>query len=72
MKNDTINEAAKNTKPSGKEAAIQMLEALQDKMFERATAAIRAEPKKTIMISRAIDKDLARIEFTINQLRIRM
>lgn len=72
MKNDTINEAVKNTKPSDKEMAVKLLVDLKDKVLERASAAIQAEPKKTIIISRACDNDLKRIEYTINLLKFKM
>jgi hypothetical protein len=76
MKNDKKNQTVKNTTTTApinnKAVAIQMLKGLHKKLLSQGTAAINTNPQKTNIIKAAMDKDLARINYTLNLLQVKM
>ena len=70
MKNDKKNQTAK-IKPTAmldnKSVAMEMLKELHAK---QGTPAIETNPQKTNIIKAAMDKDLARVQYTMNLLRV--
>ena len=77
MKNDKKNQTVKNanttaTAPNHKAVAIQMLKNLHAKLLKQGTTAIQSNPQKTNIIKAAMDNDLARINYTLNLLQVKM
>ena len=75
MKNDKKNQTAK-TKPTAlpdnKSVAMEMLKELHAKLLKQGTAAIESNPQKTNIIRAAMDSDLARVQYTMNLLKVKM
>ena len=77
MKNDKKNQTGRNSNttnalPNGKSMAIEMLKSLHAKLLKQGTAAIEAHPQKTNIIKAAMDKDLARVQYVSNLMRVKM
>ena len=79
MKNDKKIQTARNantksTVPNNnsKSVAMEMLKSLHAKLLSQGTAAIGANPQKTSIIKAAMDKDLARVNYTMNLLKVKM
>ena len=75
MKNDKKNQTAKNTTtamPNNKSVAMDMLKELHAKLLKQGTTAIESNPQKTNIIKAAMDKDLARVNYTMNLLKVKM
>ena len=77
MKNDKKNQTARNantktTVQDSKSVAMEMLKQLHAKLLNQGTAAIGANPQKTNIIKAAMDKDLARVNYTLNLLKVKM
>jgi hypothetical protein len=75
MKNDKKNQTVRNTTnaiPNNKNVAIEMLKSLHAKLLNQGTAAIQSNPQKTNIIKAAMDKDLARVNYTMNLLKVKM
>ena len=75
MKNDKKNQTAKNTTtamPDNKSVAMEMLKSLHAKLLKQGTAAIESNPQKTNIIKAAMDNDLARVQYTMNLLKVKM
>ena len=85
MKNDKKNQTAKNintkstsasTAPiraqDSKSVAMDLLKSLHAKLLSQGTAAIQSNPQKTNIIKAAMDKDLARVNYTLNLLKVKM
>jgi hypothetical protein len=79
MKNDKKNQTARNantnnTVPNNntKSVAMEMLKQLHAKLLNQGTAAINSNPQKTNIIKAAMDKDLARVHYVSNLMRVKM
>jgi hypothetical protein len=77
MKNDRKNQTARNSNttnamPDSKSVAIELLKSLHAKLLKQGTAAIESNPQKTNIIKAAMDNDLARVNYTMNLLRVKM
>jgi hypothetical protein len=75
MKNDQKNQTVRNTNntaPNSKRVAMEMLKSLHAKLLSRGTAAIKSNPQKTNIIKAAMDRDLARVNYTLNLLRVKL
>ena len=76
MKNDKKNQTARNTNNTvpnnSKSVAMEMLKSLHAKLLSQGTAAIQTNPQKTNIIRTAMDKDLARVNYTLNLLKVKM
>ena len=75
MKNDKKNQTAKNTTtamPDNKSVAMDMLKSLHAKLLKQGTAAIESNPQKTAIITKAMDADLARVQYVSNLIRVKM
>ena len=75
MKNDKKNQTPKNTTtamPDNKSVAMEMLKSLHAKLLSQGTAAIHSNPQKTNILKAAMDKDLARVNYTLNLLKVKM
>jgi hypothetical protein len=75
MKNDKKNQTAKNkptAMPDNKSVAIDMLKGLHAKLLKQGAAAIQTNPQKTNIIKAAMDKDLARVNYTMNLLKVKL
>jgi hypothetical protein len=77
MKNDKKNQTARNTNNTvpnnnSKSVAMEMLKNLHAKLLNQGTAAIQSNPQKTNIIKAAMDKDLARVNYTMNLLKVKM
>ena len=75
MKNDKKNQPAKTKStamPDNKSVAIEMLKELHAKLLKQGTAAIQSNPQKTNIIKAAMDNDLARVNYAMNLLRVKM
>ena len=49
-----------------------MLKSLPAKLLNQGTAAIQSNPQKTNIIKAAMDNDLARVNYTLNLLKVKM
>jgi hypothetical protein len=77
MKNDKKNQTSRNSNttnalPNNKSVAMEMLKSLHAKLLKQGTAAIEGNPQKTNIIKAAMDKDLARVNYTMNLLKVKM
>lgn len=79
MKNDKKNQTARNANTSStvpnnnsKSVAMELLKSLHAKLLSQGTAAIQSNPQKTNIIKAAMDKDLARVNYTMNLLRVKL
>jgi hypothetical protein len=77
MKNDKKNQTVRNTTTAPdhehyKRVAMAMLADLHAKLLRQGTAAIQSNPQKTNIIKAAMDKDLARVNYTMNLLKVKM
>jgi hypothetical protein len=77
MKNDKKNQTAKNANtnnavPNNKSVAMEMLKQLHAKLLNQGTSAIKSAPQKTAIITKAMDADLARVQYVSNLIRVKM
>ena len=76
MKNDKKNQTARNTNiavpNNNKSVAMEMLKNLHAKLLTQGTAAINSNPQKTAIITKAMDADLARVQYVSNLIRVKM
>jgi hypothetical protein len=77
MKNDKKNQTVKNANtsnavPNNKSLAMEMLKQLHAKLLNQGTAAIQSNPQKTAIITKAMDADLARVQYVSNLIRVKM
>jgi hypothetical protein len=77
MKNDKKNQTVKNantksTIQDSKSVAMDMLKNLHAKLLNRGTASIKANPQKSAIITKAMDADLARVQYVSNLIRVKM
>lgn len=75
--NDKKNQTGKNANtrsavPDSKTVAIDMLRSLHAKLLNQGTAAIKTNPQKTAIITKAMDADLARVHYVSNVIRVKM
>jgi hypothetical protein len=75
MKNDKKNQTVSNkpsATPDHKRVAMAMLADLHAKLLRQGTKAIQSNPQKTNIIKAAMDNDLARVNYTLNLLKVKM
>ena len=79
MKNDKKSQTARNantnnTVPNNnsKSVAMELLKSLHAKLLSQGTAAIQSNPQKTAIITKAMDADLARVQYVSNLIRVKM
>jgi hypothetical protein len=71
-KNQTVKNANTNNVPNNKSVAMEMLKQLHTKLLNQGTASIQSNPQKTNIIKAAMDNDLARVNYTLNLLKVKM